>query len=1607
MTAQEAFSIAFDEALDMEKVAMDKKPATNGWHKGTKFGKKAASAPSATANSSLPSLGNPSAGAEPKQEQSLMQHMQQYHPKGFNPRTDKCKFYDAMKSTLEAQGMSPEQAAQQAEALHNGSGWGGQTTGEAVSAEEGRQLVDQMVAQFKQANSLEAFDALAAQSRQFAEPFQVTMADGTVENVQSTFQLACLRILDKGVATGATAAEEAVDRISEATSLSQQEPDTVNPEDSDNNRDATSTSLGSEDIMAELNAAKEALGAAKTPEEIQEATKNLNAVVAKMSNNGQGQLPADQNQQSTEEVGNEEQEQTSTWPSTDGQHQIKVSQEVKDLCDQNPEKGEILTEIADLAQRLESTTDDAEKADIQEQINVLAESLSAEEPASTDSTIKEHTSEEPTWASSDGAFQMPISKGTKQLAESNPKRAELLTEIANLQQQYQNSPDESQKKVIEQRLDQKINEWHTMKDNPSAEVNPSQPEQTQVKNVENPQQTSQVGSSEVEGNEVESEGTVQSESLENEQDNESPEDDSQEGATGGDVYEDVYRIGDNTYQINGEVYHDVSNMGFLKRALTSIVAHMKGEAVIKKIHKLNGTWDAIKRSAAGDSVRDGILDAISDSELASFQQDADLPPQAQEELTNIRRQMMHADSPSQQREVVKALEDWKKKWSIGDATEGADNPNQGKVNRSAMMIHQDGAVIGADQSIDKDGKIVEGGPAYHKDIPSADILGKPGFMGADGQEHWNATPEIKDLEDKMDTIEGVLNDLGITADRAGHDTNFNATVVRYDLDSDISEAKLEKVRKNLAWQLHIRPEELSCGVDADSHQLIVGLKNDIQADVSTKEIMQTPEWENACKTMRCPIIIGREENGKPLIYDLGKLVHLLVAGQTGKGKSVSINTILCSMLMAKPPSEVKLVLIDTKKVELTQYHDAPHNAIPVATDVDSALESLRFVQKEMNNRKALIAEAGVHNIEEYNEKMKALGQPLMPTMVLCIDELANVRAKGGKEFDDIIEDIGQVGRFAGIQNICATQVATKKVIGPIKDHFPARVSFHMGTKEASASMVGDNSAFEGLSRKGEFFMQVEGSDKTIHGQGAAVHAEDPKRIIDYWNKPDAEGDSGDNGNAPSEPVGGAELPSEYRDTISQAIEAGQPIGIDKGEFDEAFRKAVPAGWNIAEVSGDDGQTVLRATPPTATGSESASPSAQQSPATGTSSGAGSSTSESPETSSASAGSGSTPQTPPSETSDKPQERPEINPKDSADKKEETLQQAYQWDLEQIQQAYEKSKKSKQDRQRRRKAMEDARQELEEEYAAWIPDRKPSDYESSKKEQEQTQQAEQQPETPEQIAQREGQEWLAREQTDMENAIEEAKAARSKSGKGHIDEDEYRARIKAARERFDAVKQAVEAGTSYDDFKKKAQEAETTRIQAEEKAKVDAENARKKASVPPTRRGQPIGPRDKSKITTPLSPTEVKVVNSILSDPSLHGWEIDTDNPTSSPAKNSTGTVFVHNPATGGVGRIRLNGEGGPVFEYEVNPDHPKFVGFEQRDGKWVERPEVAAARANLEFLKKQYSRPDSKVKQSAIDKAQREYNNLAWGIDSAPDNKTIVASAIADILHTLNAPPKV
>lgn len=397
-------------------------------------------------------------------------------------------------------------------------------------------------------------------------------------------------------------------------------------------------------------------------------------------------------------------------------------------------------------------------------------------------------------------------------------------------------------------------------------------------------------------------------------------------------------------------------------------------------------------------------------------------------------------------------------------------------------------------------------------------------------------------------LEGAIRSFGINASIVG--VTRGPTVTRYDfeLEQGVKLARVTNLAGDLALALGVVNVRIAPIPDKIS---TVGIEvpNKIVSTVYLRDILESPKF-TAAKS-KLSFALGKDIGGDCIIGNIAKLPHLLIAGTTGSGKSVCMNSLILSLLYKAKPDEVRFIMIDPKMVELGVYNGIPHLYVPVVTDPKKAAGALQWSVVEMLKRYRLFSEAGVRDLENYNKHNAANGEPALPQVVIVIDELADLMMVASKEVEESVCRVAQMGRAAGMHLVIATQRPSADVItGLMKANIPSRIAFAVSSAMESRIIL-DQGGAEKLIGMGDMLYSPVGCGKPTRIQGAFVSDEEREEVIqfikegfgssqgnseieEYMNKAAASKDGNDGGKSSAKDDGPA---GDYDEMLPQAVEA--------------------------------------------------------------------------------------------------------------------------------------------------------------------------------------------------------------------------------------------------------------------------------------------------------------------------------------------------------------------------------------------------------------------------------------------------------------------------------------
>ena len=463
---------------------------------------------------------------------------------------------------------------------------------------------------------------------------------------------------------------------------------------------------------------------------------------------------------------------------------------------------------------------------------------------------------------------------------------------------------------------------------------------------------------------------------------------------------------------------------------------------------------------------------------------------------------------------------------------GAGMAGMGLQVPSIISTTEDTAQV----AVSKDGQIHRSyDRPYH--FPSLDILAKGKGSQNNGEE----------VAQNAMMLEHVLSDFGITAKVVN--ATQGPTVTRYEIEPapGVKVSRIVNLTDDIALNLaaqHIRMEAPIPGKSA----IGIEVPNKTTEAVHLRDVLDCSDFKDARGGI--PVGLGKDIAGKPVITDLAKMPHLLVAGTTGSGKSVCVNTLISSILFSRKPEEVKLLLIDPKMVELSIYNGIPHLMAPVVTDMKKPAAVLRWAVREMEARYKAFAASGKRDIKSYNE---AHPKAAMPLIVLIIDELADLMMTAPDDIEESISRLAQMARAAGIHMVLATQRPSVNVItGSIKANVPSRISFAVGSQIDSRTIL-DMAGAEKLLGKGDMLFAPIGANKPIRVQGAFISDDEVEKLVEFVK---------------------AQREPEYDNTVTQEVEKeAEKESSDANDVyrDELLERAV----NLVMESGQASVSMLQ------------------------------------------------------------------------------------------------------------------------------------------------------------------------------------------------------------------------------------------------------------------------------------------------------------------------------------------------------------------------------------------------------------------------------------------------
>lgn len=426
------------------------------------------------------------------------------------------------------------------------------------------------------------------------------------------------------------------------------------------------------------------------------------------------------------------------------------------------------------------------------------------------------------------------------------------------------------------------------------------------------------------------------------------------------------------------------------------------------------------------------------------------------------------------------------------------------VSGPLFRLKNERPVENVKKSSESDAGLLISTPSGDYRLPPIDLLKLPD------------APKDKQLEDSLRAnskiLEETLSDFFIDAKVV--EVEQGPTVTRYELQpaSGVKIQRIVGLADDIALVMKVAAVRIIAPIPGKS-RVGIEVPNAFTTLVTVREVIDSDPFRN--RKSKLSLALGKDTSGEPIVADLSDMPHLLIAGTTGSGKTVCVNSIIVSLLYNGTPDEIKFLMIDPKMVELASYNGLPHLISPVVTDSGKVSAALSWVVGEMERRYRLFAKVGVRNIRLLNEKIQkgelqssdisetqgtGTAHGVMPYIVVFIDELADLMMVAAREIEDAITRLAQLSRAVGIHMVLATQRPSVDVItGVIKANFPSRISFQVASKVDSRTVLDANGA-EKLLGKGDMLLMKPGNSRLVRAQGALVADDEIERLVSYIKK---------------------------------------------------------------------------------------------------------------------------------------------------------------------------------------------------------------------------------------------------------------------------------------------------------------------------------------------------------------------------------------------------------------------------------------------------------------------------------------------------------------------------
>lgn len=485
-------------------------------------------------------------------------------------------------------------------------------------------------------------------------------------------------------------------------------------------------------------------------------------------------------------------------------------------------------------------------------------------------------------------------------------------------------------------------------------------------------------------------------------------------------------------------------------------------------------------------------------------------PQSQQSKKKVKQESIERETKEENQIIIEAN-------STEKESKKKDDNNKDSIFIDTEYINKQRGIV------EKTNQKEENGYKF----PSTDLMENPLTIGNPELDREEIMESAKKLEEK-------LKHFGVDGKIVGVKPGPVVTMYEFRPKSGIKISKIANLYNDLALAMEAMSVRIIAPIPGKA-AIGIEVSNKVRQTVYMKEIISSKEFLRS--TSKLTLGLGKDIVGNVFVTDLTKMPHLLIAGATGSGKSVSLNTMIVSILYKATPQEIKFVMIDPKILELSIYDNIPHMMMPVVTDPKEASAALSALINEMETRYKIMNEAGVRNIEGFNIKARkgSIDYPPMPYIVVVIDELADLMMVSGKKVEMYVERLAQKARASGIHLIVATQRPSVDVVtGLIKANFPARISFKVTSKVDSRTIL-DTPGAEALLGKGDMLFMQPGSSSLVRIHGAFISDDEIKRITDFVK---------------------SQGTPEYNEELIEATKEIAGVSEDDEELDPMFEEAV-------------------------------------------------------------------------------------------------------------------------------------------------------------------------------------------------------------------------------------------------------------------------------------------------------------------------------------------------------------------------------------------------------------------------------------------------------------------